>query len=154
MSSSVFKTMFEKRWNQTSDGALSENSNSSDGNKHVITLTEDPETIAAVLNYMYTGLLDESKINHKLLLASVKYDMRILQDRCEEVLVQKFEQFEVGELIKIALATHETSSKAYQVAMVGSLADNWKKIKESVHYQDIKDNSDFLARIICHLEDL
>ena len=81
MSSSVFKTMFEKRWNQTSDGALSENSNSSDGNKHVITLTEDPETFAALLNYMYTGQLDESKINHKLLLASIKYGMRILQDR-------------------------------------------------------------------------
>lgn len=133
---------------------MSENSNSSDGNKHVITLTEDPETVAALLNYIHTGQLDESKINHKLLLASVKYDMRISQDRCEEVLVQKFEQFDVGELIKTALATHETSSKEYQVAMVGSLADSWKKIKENLHYQDIKDDPDLLAKIICHLEGL
>ena len=72
MSSSVFKTMFEKRWNQTSDGALSENSNSSDGNKHAITFTEDPETFAELLDYMCTGQLDESKINYKLLLTSVK----------------------------------------------------------------------------------
>ena len=86
--------------------------------------------------------------------------IRSSQDRCEEVLVQKFQQFDVGELIETALATHETSSKAYQVALVISnayqvaLADSLKKIKESVRYQNIKDESDLLAKIVCHLENL
>ena len=79
--------------------------------------------------------------------------IRTSQDRCEEVLVQKFEQFDVGELIETALATLKTSSKAYQVAMMGSLGDSWKKIQESVHYQAIKENPYLLAKTICHLLD-
>ena len=138
MSSSVFKKMIE-------------NSNSSDGNKDIIKLPEDPDTVAALLNFVYTGHVEKTKINHKLFLASDKYDMTYLQECCEDALCQQFEQFEnIGVLVPVAVTTHELGSKKYQDTMVASIANNWIKVRESKYYQDIKKDSELLSKIILH----
>jgi len=142
MSSSVFKTMFE-------------NSNTSDGTKAVITLTEDPETIAALLNFMYTGRVEKSIMACKLLLASDKYNMEPLQKRCEAILGQYFEKFEnVDNLVEIALASYKIGSKEYQETVVGSLAANWIKVTLSEHLEDIKNDSALLEKITSYLANM
>jgi len=144
MSSSVFKTMFEDS-----------NSCSKHGAKALITLTEDPETIAALLNFVYTGRVEKSMMAYKLLLASDKYDMEPLQKRCEAILGQHFEKFEnVGELVEAALASHKFGSKEYQETVVSSLAANWIEVQKSDHYQHIKDDSDLLEKIISYMANL
>ena len=139
LSSSVFKTMLEKRW-------------TSDGTKNVITLIEDSETISGLLNFVYTGQVEKSKVNFKLLIASDKYDIEPLKGICEKNLGEQFEKFEnVDELVEAAIATHNCGSKEYQYTIVSSLAANWTKVKESSEYQAVKDDGDLLSKIISFL---
>ena len=77
--------------------------------------------------------------------------MKLLQECCEEALGQQFKQFEhIGQLIQVAIRTHELGSKKFQDTMVTSLAANWIKVKDSNYYQDIKEDQELLSKIILH----
>ena len=64
-SSTVFKDMFG-------------NGNVSDRNDGVVKVSKDSKTMAALLNFVYTGELDETKITASLMIAADKYDIKQL----------------------------------------------------------------------------
>merc|ERR1712226_1068750 len=132
LGSSVFKEMLE-------------NCTASSKEENEVLVTEDPKTMKSLLNFMYTGNVEQDMIGPKLFVAADKYDLKHLQDICEEGIIK---HISLNNVIQTAIKTHQYGSTDYQQKLLEFILKNWTELQKTTDFRQIAECPDLSMKIM------
>merc|ERR1719412_321345 len=103
--------------------------------EHQVTITDlDSSTVGNMLNFIYTDRVREECITFELLAAANKYNISLLRQNCEEIILGRLSIENAAEVWE---AIHLHGSKFAQEKVLRYMAEFWKDIKETEEYKKV-----------------
>ena len=102
-------------------------------------------TMATLLQYLYTGMIDKRKIDLDLLSTSNKYQVQDLQAVCELEISTKLT---IESAPMVAVAADLCGSEEFKKYVFRYVAKYWKHMKESERSQWLENNPALLSQIL------
>ena len=115
-------------------------------NRGIIEVTDvSGDTMAKILQYIYSGDLPISEIDIEVFYAADKYQLEYLKAICEAELGKNITVEEAPEL---ALAANMCGTDAFKCHVYGYIRNNWDKMKATTGAELIAKNAEILSEIM------
>ena len=122
---------------------FSSDSSESEDKIHVPDMSSD--TMAKLIQFLYTGELDDTKIDIDLLSAANKFQSKDLQSVCE---LELSKTITMDNASKIAVAADIYGTIDFRKCVFRFVAKHWKEMKQHGRHELLENNAALLCQIL------